>query len=60
MRDAGLAKPRVITFRWFGPRDPIPLEHIRQIPAVRGIVGAAVRHSCRHAMAAGSRLGITR
>jgi len=30
----------VITFRWFGPRDPIPLEHIRQIPAVRGIVGA--------------------
>jgi mannonate dehydratase len=30
----------MITFRWFGPRDPIPLEHIRQIPAVRGIVGA--------------------
>jgi len=30
----------VITFRWFGPRDPVPLEHIRQIPAVRGIVGA--------------------
>jgi mannonate dehydratase len=30
----------VITFRWFGPRDPIPLEYIRQIPAVRGIVGA--------------------
>jgi mannonate dehydratase len=30
----------VITFRWFGPRDPIPLAHIRQIPAVRGIVGA--------------------
>jgi mannonate dehydratase len=29
----------VITFRWFGPRDPIPLAHIRQIPAVRGIVG---------------------
>jgi mannonate dehydratase len=30
----------MITFRWFGPRDPIPLLHIRQIPAVRGIVGA--------------------
>jgi mannonate dehydratase len=30
----------MITFRWFGPRDPIPLEYIRQIPAVRGIVSA--------------------
>lgn len=30
----------MITFRWFGPRDPIPLTRIRQIPAVRGIVGA--------------------
>ena len=30
----------MITFRWFGLRDPIPLEYIRQIPAVRGIVGA--------------------
>ena len=30
----------MITFRWFGPRDPIPLGHIRQIPAVRGIVSA--------------------
>ncbi len=30
----------MITFRWFGPRDSIPLAHIRQIPAVRGIVGA--------------------
>jgi len=30
----------VITFRWFGPSDPIPLAYIRQIPAVRGIVGA--------------------
>jgi len=30
----------MITFRWFGPRDPIPLAHIRQIPAVRGIVAA--------------------
>ena len=26
------------SFRWFGPRDPIPLQHIRQIPGVRGIV----------------------
>src|SRR2546429_529401 len=30
----------MITFRWFGPRDPISLTYIRQIPAVRGIVGA--------------------
>jgi mannonate dehydratase len=30
----------MITFRWFGERDPIPLTYIRQIPAVRGIVGA--------------------
>jgi len=30
----------MITFRWFGSRDPIPLSHIRQIPAVRGIVSA--------------------
>ena len=30
----------MITFRWFGPRDPIPLTHIRQVPAVRGIVSS--------------------
>jgi mannonate dehydratase len=30
----------MITFRWFGPSDPIPLAHIRQIPAVRGVVSA--------------------
>jgi mannonate dehydratase len=30
----------VITFRWFGPRDPIPLAYIRQIPAVSGVVSA--------------------
>jgi len=30
----------LITFRWFGQRDPIPLAYIRQIPAVKGIVGA--------------------
>lgn len=29
-----------MTFRWFGPADPIPLAHIRQIPGVHGIVGA--------------------
>ena len=28
------------SFRWFGPDDPIPLNHIRQIPGVRGIVSA--------------------
>ena len=29
-----------MTFRWFGPGDPIPLEHIRQIPVIRGVVSA--------------------
>ena len=28
------------TFRWFGPTDPIPLQHIRQIPGVKGVVSA--------------------
>jgi mannonate dehydratase len=30
----------MITFRWFGRSDSIALAHIRQIPAVRGIVSA--------------------
>ena len=30
----------MITFRWFGLRDSIPLAYIRQIPAVHGIVSA--------------------
>src|SRR5438874_5546676 len=29
-----------MTFRWFGPDDPIPLAHIRQIPGVVGVVSA--------------------
>jgi mannonate dehydratase len=29
-----------MTFRWFGTEDPVPLQHIRQIPGVRGIVSA--------------------
>ncbi len=29
-----------LTFRWFGPSDPIPLEFIRQIPGVTGVVSA--------------------
>ncbi|HVH66813.1 MAG TPA: mannonate dehydratase [Gemmatimonadales bacterium] len=28
------------SFRWFGPADPIPLGHIRQIPGVTGVVSA--------------------
>jgi mannonate dehydratase len=28
------------SFRWFGPSDPIPLRHIRQIPGVTGVVSA--------------------
>ncbi|MBI9107536.1 MAG: mannonate dehydratase [Spirochaetales bacterium] len=30
-----------MTFRWFGPSDPITLQHIRQIPGVEGIVSSA-------------------
>ncbi len=30
----------MLTFRWFGPADPIPLAHIRQIPGVAGVVSA--------------------
>jgi len=29
-----------MTFRWYGPHDRIPLQYIRQIPGVRGIVSA--------------------
>lgn len=29
-----------MTFRWYGPSDPIPLAYIRQIPGVEGIVSA--------------------
>lgn len=29
-----------MTFRWFGPQDPIRLEQVRQIPGVQGVVSA--------------------
>ena len=29
-----------MAFRWFGPDDPVPLQHIRQIPGVTSIVSA--------------------
>ena len=29
-----------MTFRWFGPEDPVPLASVRQIPGVRGVVSA--------------------
>ena len=29
-----------MSFRWFGPNDPIPLTHVRQSPCVRGVVSA--------------------
>ncbi len=29
-----------MTFRWFGPDDPVSLQHIRQIPGVEGVVSA--------------------
>jgi mannonate dehydratase len=29
-----------MSFRWFGPHDPVPLAHVRQIPGVTGVVSA--------------------
>ncbi len=29
-----------LSFRWYGPTDPIPLKHIRQIPGMKSIVTA--------------------
>jgi len=29
-----------MTFRWYGPGDPVTLSHIRQIPGVEGVVSA--------------------
>jgi mannonate dehydratase len=29
-----------LSFRWFGPHDPIPVAHIAQIPGVRSVVSA--------------------
>lgn len=29
-----------LTLRWYGPDDPVRLEHIRQVPVVRGVVSA--------------------
>lgn len=29
-----------LSFRWYGPEDPIPLQHIRQVPGMRSVVTA--------------------
>ena len=29
-----------LSFRWFGPDDPVPLAYIAQIPAMRSVVTA--------------------
>jgi len=29
-----------MSFRWFGASDPVPLQYIRQIPGMHGIVSA--------------------
>ena len=48
----------MITFRWFGRSDPIPLQHIRQIPAVRGIVSACYDVPVGEAWPIGTLLGL--
>ena len=35
-----ISSPMQMTFRWFGPTDPVPLAYVRQIPGVRGVVSA--------------------
>lgn len=30
----------ILSFRWYGKDDPIPLRHIRQVPVIKGIVSA--------------------
>jgi hypothetical protein len=37
-----------MTFRWFGPTDPIPLSYIRQISSVRGVVSALLDASTEY------------
>ncbi len=32
--------PITMTMRWYGPGDPVPLSHMRQVPGVTGVVSA--------------------
>ncbi|MBZ0171837.1 MAG: mannonate dehydratase, partial [Phycisphaerales bacterium] len=34
------SSPVTMCMRWFGPEDPVPLAHIRQIPGITGIVSS--------------------
>lgn len=40
-RDAwGIREKMKPTMRWFGPNDPVPLEWIRQVPGIKGVVSS--------------------
>jgi mannonate dehydratase len=47
-----------MSFRWFGPMDPIPLKYIRQIPGVRSIVSALYEVPVGEAWPAGAVAGL--
>ena len=36
-----------MSFRWYGPDDPVTLQNIRQIPNMQAIVTAVYGRACR-------------